>query len=470
MRQLRTEGLSIRAAMLIGFVVMLALWLFAWVQMSRQIVDAQKRAAAAHARYNAAQETLANVRARVLMASVAFRDALLDPDVARTSVYRQQLEQAFGKIQDLLSEYVPVSESAAEREQFARLRAEVGSYQNDMLDVLSSDRRRWLIEARELLSLRVTPKRDIVIAISEGVQSLNRSSYLQRQREIADIYRGVQRTQWEIMGLALAIGVAIVVLAVVYAGRLERCLHVQLARDVELTKDLQHLSAKVMTAQEEERRHIARELHDEIGQALTAIKVELAYAQRCIEDKAGPTTILQDARTITDGALHQVRDLSHLLHSAALDEFGLVAALDSYLKTFSKRHGVVAVLFHDGMGVRLAPEIEAAAYRIIQEALTNVARHADAKTCRVHIARIDDRLRLRIEDDGRGFDTRVPAAVSRTGIGLIGIRERASHLQGSVNLESTCGRGTSLMIELPARVREQPHDAETTGDLVSTKV
>src|SRR4026209_1758150 len=105
MRQLRPEGLSIRAAMLIGFVVMLALWLFAWVQMSRQIVDAQKRAAAAHARYNAAQETLANVRARVLMASVAFRDALLDPDAARTGVYRRQLEHAFGNIQDLLTEY-----------------------------------------------------------------------------------------------------------------------------------------------------------------------------------------------------------------------------------------------------------------------------------------------------------------------------------------------------------------------------
>jgi signal transduction histidine kinase len=238
---------------------------------------------------------------------------------------------------------------------------------------------------------------------------------------------------------------------------------------VELTKDLQHLSAKVITAQEEERRHIARELHDEIGQALTAIKVELAYAQRCIEDKAGPATILQDARTITDGALHQVRDLSYLLHPAALDEFGLVPAVDSYLKAFAKRHNVVTVLIHDRMDVRLAPEIEAAAYRIIQEALTNVARHADAKTCRVHIARIDDRLRLRIEDDGRGFDTHVAAAVSRTGVGLIGIRERASHLAGSVDVESTCGRGTSLMVELPARVREQPTDAEMADNLVSAK-
>jgi signal transduction histidine kinase len=453
MRDNSTEGLSIRAAVLLGFVLIIGLWLFAWLQLSRQIGDAQQRTTVANESYNTAQETLANVRARVLMASVAFRDALLDPDPARTNGYRRQLEQSFHDIDDLLGRYMPVAESDAEREQFARLRAEVDSYRSSMLDVLASDRRRWLVEARELLSLRVTPKRDIVIAISEGVQTLNRSAYLQRQAEITEIYRTVQQTLWEALGLALAIGVAVAVLAVVYAGRLEHRIRDQMAKDVELTRDLQSLSAKLITAQEEERRHIARELHDEIGQALTAIKVELAHAQRSIDERGGLTGVLQDARAITDGALHQVRDLSYLVHPAALDEFGLVAAVDSYLKTFGKRHQLVAVLFHDHMGARLSPETEAAAYRIIQEALTNVARHARAKTCRVHLSVFDSRLRIRIEDDGTGFDSSRPSTPDRKGLGLIGIRERASYLKGSVNLESVPGRGTCLVVELPARKR-----------------
>jgi signal transduction histidine kinase len=159
--------------------------------------------------------------------------------------------------------------------------------------------------------------------------------------------------------------------------------------------------------------------------------------------------------------------LSYLLHPAALDDFGLVAAVDSYLKTFGKRHQLVAVLFHDHMDARLAPEIEAAAYRIIQEALTNVARHAYAKTCRVHLSVLDGRLRIRIEDDGRGFDSSRVSTPDRKGLGLIGIRERASYLKGSVNLESVPARGTCLVVEMPARTRLEPEALDVVAETVA---
>src|SRR4029079_6133417 len=134
-------------------------------------------------------------------------------------------------------------------------------------------------------------------------------------------------------------------------------------------------------AQEEERRTIARELHDEVGQLLTAIKVELAIAQRAIQTDGASPEVLQDARSMTDNALHTVRDLSRLLHPALLDDLGLPTAVTFYLRAFAKRQGVRAELEQDGMDARLSPEIETAAYRIIQEALTNVARHARAAEC-----------------------------------------------------------------------------------------
>jgi signal transduction histidine kinase len=215
------------------------------------------------------------------------------------------------------------------------------------------------------------------------------------------------------------------------------------------------LSAKLIHAQEEERRSIARELHDEVGQVLTAIKVELAVAQHTLQTGAGePVTILEDARAITDRALHTVRDLSRLLHPALLDDMGLPSALEWYIKGFRKRHGLVVNYDVVGMSDRLAPELEAGAYRIVQEALTNVVRHSAATSCSVSLVNAGGLLTVTVADSGLGFD---PAAPGRDrvdqGLGLIGIRERVWHLGGMVTLDSAPGRGTTLQVALPARLR-----------------
>lgn len=443
------ERLSIRAAVFLGFGLIFGLWMFAWGQLSLRIKESQSRAEAINTRYVKAQETLSNIRTQVLMASVAFRDALLDPDPANMGLYRGQLERSHTALDRLLRAYEPVSASRQEREQFARLETEVDAYRRSMLEVLASDRNQWLAEARSVLSRRVTPRRDIIIAISEGVQSVNRSGYIEQQSLVGGVYQSIQRDLRQLLGLALAIGVAVAILAIVYAGRLEKRLRQQMAHDVEVAHELQELSAKLVSVQEQERRHIARELHDEIGQALTAVKVELAYAQRAIDGALGHTTVLETARAITDGALHQVRDLSYLLHPAALDEFGLVSAVEEHIKSFAKRHGITADLSYANMNGRLPRETETAAYRIVQEALNNVAKHAQASECRVFLVRQSEVLRIVIEDDGIGFDVSAPRSADRRGLGLIGIRERVSHLNGTVIIESASRRGTRIVVELP---------------------
>jgi len=158
---------------------------------------------------------------------------------------------------------------------------------------------------------------------------------------------------------------------------------------------------------------------------------------------------LNDVRAITDGALQQVRNLSYLLRPPALDEFGLVAALTSYITSFSKRHDIHTQLIHKDMTQRLSAEAETAVYRIVQEALTNVARHSRASVCIVSLVRSASSLRVTVEDDGEGFDVG-DAALSASGLGLIGIRERIAHLHGRAVFESAPGRGTSISIELPA--------------------
>lgn len=448
------EGLTIKAALAIGFGLTFGLWLFAGYSFTRRMADVQREAAAINLRYMQAQELLSTVRTHVLLGSVYVRDALLDPDPRTADDYRRQLQDTYRSIDQVLRQYVPVLDSAAERERVGRLRREIDDFRTTLTEILASDTSRWPSEARMLLRTRIVPKREVVIRVSEEVQTLNRNAFVQQRTGITEIHRGAQRRVWQQLGLALLASLGIAVLATLYAGRLEDRLRRQRAKDAENTRDLQRLSAQLIKAQEEERRSIARELHDEVGQVLTAIKVELAVAQRAIEagDRSG--RVLEDARSITDGALQTVRDLSHLLHPALLDDLGLPAAIEWYVRGFSRRHGVRVDVLHDGMEERLVPETEAAAYRIVQEALTNVAKHAQATSCRVYVQRLPNTVLITIEDDGVGFlAAESQQAGAHRGLGLIGIRERVSHLRGTVRLETALGRGTRLTVELPARAR-----------------
>lgn len=458
------EGPTIKAALFIGFGLTFGLWLFAGYFFTRRMGEVQREAAAINARYTHAQELLSTVRAQILLGSVYVRDALLDPTPRAANEYRRRLQDTYRAIDQMLQQYVPVLDSAAERDRVARLRREVEDFRTTMTQVLAGDSSRWPAEARILLRTRIVPKREGVIRVAEEVQALNRAAFVQQQNEVAEIYRVTQRQVWRQLGFALAASVGIGLLATLYAGRLEGRLRRQMAKDEENTRDLQRLSGQLINAQEEERRSIARELHDEIGQVLTAIKVELAVAQRAVDQAGGSAHLLDGARSITDGALHTVRDLSHLLHPALLDDLGLTAAIDWYLRGFSKRHGIRTDLLHDRMDERLLPEIEAAAYRIIQEALTNVAKHARATACRVYLQRLPNTILITIEDDGIGFDlAEIEQAGARRGLGLIGVRERVSQLQGTMRLESAPGKGTRLTVELPARVRASEPEEVASG-------
>jgi signal transduction histidine kinase len=457
------DGLTIRTALLLAFGVTLGLWLFSGYSFTRRMADVQSQAAAINGRYMRAQELLSAVRAQVLLGSVYVRDALLDPNPGATAEYRRQLDDTFRITADSLQQYVPVLDSPEERQHVQQLRDEIARFRLTLLDVLASDSTRWPAEARLLLRSRIMPRREEVIRVSEDIQALNRSAFVQQQTATTEVYRATQRRIWTQFGIALAASFAIGLFATRHVARLEDRIRSQQAKDAENTRDLQRLSAQIITAQEEERRVIARELHDEVGQVLTAIKVELAFAQRAIDGIGGSSQLLAEARSITERALHTVRDLSQLLHPALLDDLGLPAALDFYLTDVGKRHGIRVDLLQDRMAERLTPQVEAAAYRIVQEAVTNIVKHARATACRVYLQRLLNTVLITIEDDGMGFDTsEVQRAGARAGLGLLGIRERATQLRGTVRLESSRGRGTRLTIELPAHPRLAPAAGEQT--------
>jgi signal transduction histidine kinase len=204
---------------------------------------------------------------------------------------------------------------------------------------------------------------------------------------------------------------------------------------------------RVVTAQESERKRLARELHDETGQALTSILLGLKPLEEALAKQAGAAA-LAELRELVVGALQDVRRLAVELRPAVLDDFGLVPALERLSESFAEQSGI-RVDFHSTLGeTRLPSDVESSLYRVVQEALTNIVKHADAQRVSVSVVRRESSVAAVIEDDGVGFDPRV---ARKEGIGLIGMRERLALLDGRLEVESRKGAGTTVVAEVPLR-------------------
>ncbi len=450
MKRAQVERLSVRFALAIGFCVTLGLWLYTGYAFARRIETLRRDAAEVASRYTRAQELLSTVRAQVLLSSVRVRDALLDPRPESVLDNRNQLEASYRVIAMALTDYEPVIASSGETDQLSSLQRGVDDFHQTSLGVLADAAGRSPSTIREILNTRIVPRREAAIGISDEIQSLNRRAFIQQQADLAEIHRAAELQSRRSLGVALVIGLSVLLLTSLYAGRLELRLRHQMERDARMSQELQDAAAKLIAAQEEERRTIARELHDEVGQVLSALKVELDLAQRSIA-AGGPATELAEAQTIADGALNTVRNLTQLLHPAALDDLGLVPAIDSSLRGLARRQDIRTTLHQHGLPDRLPREVELAAYRIVQEAITNVGKHAHATRCDVHLTQLDDRLLIEVEDDGVGFVDDTDRPIIARGLGLISVRERASRLGGTFNVVSEPGHGTRLIVSLPER-------------------
>jgi len=211
----------------------------------------------------------------------------------------------------------------------------------------------------------------------------------------------------------------------------------------------QHLLEKVMTAQEEERKRISRELHDETSQALTSVMVGL----KVLETEAaycGVAERVGEMRKIVAQTLEEVHHLARELRPSVLDDLGLVTALDRYVRDYSKTHRIEVDFHVTGFeGLRLPAPVEVVLYRIVQEALTNVAKYAQAKTVSVLLDWRENMVSAIIEDDGVGFEPARAVNTPGQGLGLFGMQERAALLGGSLQIESKLGVGTTLFIKIP---------------------
>ena len=219
---------------------------------------------------------------------------------------------------------------------------------------------------------------------------------------------------------------------------------------------LQLLSQQILYIQEDDRRHIARELHDQIGQALTALKVNLQSIQRSTNWNATNSGSFEESIAIIDRTVQQVRNLSLELRPSSLDDLGVVAAMRWYVDRQAQRAGFKWDLLVDPPEMRLNPDLETTCFRLVQEAITNVVRHAQASTVQIELRQLEYEIELVIRDDGVGFDVR--AAQERSAddasLGLVGMEERVQLMGGRIEItsSSTSGVGTQICAHLPLSV------------------
>jgi signal transduction histidine kinase len=218
---------------------------------------------------------------------------------------------------------------------------------------------------------------------------------------------------------------------------------------------LEALSRRLVDLQEAERQEIARELHDEVGQLLTGLKVLLEQETRRLGPVGNGGRLARDRRQemrrIVSDLMTRVRDLSMDLRPPMLDDFGLSPTLLWHIERFEAQTGLDVDFRHTGLRRRFAPQVETAVFRIVQEALTNVARHAGVRRARVQAWTDRSGIHLVVQDSGRGFDA--PAVLARPSSGLSGMRERARLLGGQLAIESSPGMGARLTARIPLAAR-----------------
>ena len=252
------------------------------------------------------------------------------------------------------------------------------------------------------------------------------------------------------MALGLGLGAALLLAAgcLIYIFRIERENERRYQEVLNAHSSLEQLSAKLVDAQEMERRTISRELHDQVGQTLNAVLVEAAnLAKRIQPDDAVSLHSLDNIRKFADSSVNSIRDIALLLRPSMLDDLGLIPALDWQAREVARRSGMKVEVKAENVADSLPDDMRTCIYRVVQEALQNVSRHSAAKSAVVTVRQDQDSLFLSVEDDGSGFDSG-----KMRGLGMLGMEERVRQLGGHLEVSSAPGKGTVLRVTLPIPV------------------
>lgn len=304
----------------------------------------------------------------------------------------------------------------------------------------------------EFLQKEIVPKRTALYGMLRDLKEADQRMLEKNENAFTELHDAAGRRLIFMLGGCLILAFLVAWFTVVYADNLERATEEQFLAVAQAKRDLEQLSARLVEAEERERKRLSRELHDEIGQALAVVQIELSSA--CADERLpGIRERLARARELTDRTCQTVRNIALLLRPALLDDLGLVPALQWLLEDFMRRSGVACEFSEEGVEEQLPDSIKTCVFRVAQEALHNCEKHANASKLRVSLRQSPGCMRMEVEDNGCGFPVDSKGMPGwKTGLGIMGMRERAVRLGGTLDLDSAPGRGTRLVLTIPVPV------------------
>ncbi|MCC7499909.1 MAG: ATP-binding protein [Bryobacterales bacterium] len=429
--------------LLLGFAGVLLLMSALAVDSARQLRDVTLNSTRLRRDYIERDRLMDKLRGEIYHAGTLMRDGLLTHDELVRRGRQTEVNELRRQNEETLAAYKEraiASESGA----LNTLRDNSREYFDELDAALAIPPPAGRRREGTIFRGTVIPQRASLIGLVAQIDALNRRDADAGEARIQALQTRFQRRVESLSVVAIALSLILAMFVILQHRRLERKAASQFAEIQDARRNLRLLSNRLLAAQEQERRNISRELHDQVGQSMSALLIDLGRAESKLRDTETCREILGSARQIAAESLARVRDLSLLLRPSMLDELGLVPALQWQAREVMRRTNLKVKMIAGDLDHDLPDEHRTAVFRIVQEALHNCVKHAEATEARVVFTVEADGLTVSVQDNGKGFDPR-----RQKGLGLLGIEERASHLGGIFSLDSAPGGGTALSVRLP---------------------
>jgi signal transduction histidine kinase len=433
-----------RRLLLAGFGGLLVLMMVAGADAL--LVLRQVRASDAQVRdiYVRRSRALDQVRAGIYQSAIVMRDFLLasDPDIAAEQVaswtgIRERTDNALADGAAVLDK--------AEKAPYRNLQAEVSVYWKLLEFITQMKEKDTRNRSAEYLSGELVRRRTAMLDLLDRIDQISTRQLHAGDEALDAAFKSLRLRLIVMLGVTLGVGLLLAAFTIRRTLHLETELQKRYEEGVRARGELQDLGARLVSAQEEERRTISRELHDEVGQSLSALLMEAGNAAARVPDASVDVRRhVESIKKLAEASVNVIRNMTLLLRPSMLDDFGLVPALEWQAREVSKRTGLRVHVDAEENAGELPDQLRTCIYRVVQEALHNCARHSQARSVRVIVRQEAHKIILSVEDDGHGFE-----AGRVRGLGMIGMEERVTHLGGAFEVQSRPGGGTRVAAELP---------------------
>ena len=445
---LKSEGVwpsrKLRLTLLISFGGLLALMVIAGLDALRLARQLHTQEEEIRKIFLAHSQPLLVLSSSIYVYNDRIQEYLMSQDPQADGLTAEEFSRLNAEINSTLKMY-PENRQPEERALLESLQQMFQEQQGMLNPVLSWSREERHRKALRFLNEEVLPQRSHIHETSDRITLWNNQQLGAADREMFASFASLQARQTRLLAIALAAGLVLSLASILYLLRLgeeAQRRYQELARS---RGELEALSAQLVDAQETERRSISRELHDEVGQSLGALLVEIGRLAASVpSDNTQIKDHVDKIKSVAETTFQTVRNIALLLRPSMLDDLGLIAALEWQGREVSRRSEMEVEVQSEDVSEKIPDEYRICIYRLVQEALNNAARHSSAKNARVTVGQTANKILVCVFDDGRGFD---PQRVR--GLGILGMEERVRRLGGILTIDSKPGRGTALKAEFP---------------------